>query len=36
VAQIRQAARSADMEVETIMTRPGQPPEAAFETLTSS
>ena len=34
VAQIRQAARSADMEVETIMTRPGQPPEAAFETLT--
>jgi ABC-type uncharacterized transport system substrate-binding protein len=35
VAQIRQAARSASMEVETIMTRPGQPPEAAFETLTS-
>ena len=34
VAQIRQAARIADMEVETIMTRPGQPPEAAFETLT--
>ena len=34
VAQIRQAAHSADMEVETIMTRPGQPPEAAFETLT--
>jgi ABC-type uncharacterized transport system substrate-binding protein len=34
VAQIRQAARSAGMEVETIMTRPGQPPEAAFETLT--
>ena len=34
VAQIGQAARSAGMEVETIMTRPGQPPEAAFETLT--
>jgi len=34
VAQIRQAARIADMEVETIMTRPGQPPEAAFEILT--
>jgi putative ABC transport system substrate-binding protein len=34
VAQIKQAARSAGMEVETIMTRPGQPPEAAFEALT--
>ena len=33
VAQIGQAARSAGMEMETIMTRPGQPLEAAFETL---
>jgi putative ABC transport system substrate-binding protein len=33
VAQIGQAARSAGMEVEPIMTRPGQPLEAAFETL---
>src|SRR5439155_11081098 len=34
VAQIGQAARSAGMEVEPIMTRPEQPLEAAFETLT--
>ena len=34
VAQIGQAARSAGMEVEPIITRPGQPLEAAFETLT--
>jgi putative ABC transport system substrate-binding protein len=34
MAQIGQAARSAGMEVETIMTRPGQPLDAAFETLT--
>ena len=34
VAQIGQAARSAGMEVEPIMTRSGQPLEAAFETLT--
>ena len=32
-AQIGQAARSAGMEMETIMTRPGQPLDAAFETL---
>jgi putative ABC transport system substrate-binding protein len=32
VAQIGQAARSAGMEVEAVMTRPGQPLEAAFET----
>jgi len=34
MAQIGQAAGSAGMEVETIMTRPGQPLDAAFETLT--
>ena len=34
VAQIGQAARSAGMQVEPIMTRPEQPLEAAFETLT--
>jgi putative tryptophan/tyrosine transport system substrate-binding protein len=34
MAQIGQAARSAGMEVETIMTRPGQPLDGAFETLT--
>ncbi len=34
VAQIGQAARSAGLELEPIMTRPGQPLEAAFETLT--
>jgi putative tryptophan/tyrosine transport system substrate-binding protein len=34
VAQIGQAARSAGMEMEPIITRPGQPLEAAFETLT--
>jgi putative ABC transport system substrate-binding protein len=34
LAQIGQAARSAGMEMETILTRPGQPVEAAFETLT--
>jgi putative tryptophan/tyrosine transport system substrate-binding protein len=34
LAQIGQAARSAGMEMETILTRPGQPLEAAFETLT--
>ena len=34
MAQIGQAARSAGMEVETIMTRPGQPLDATFETLT--
>ena len=34
LAQIGQAARSAGMEMETILTRPGQPMEAAFETLT--
>ena len=33
VAQIGQAARSAGMEVEPFMERPGQPLEAAFETL---
>jgi putative ABC transport system substrate-binding protein len=33
MAQIGQAARSAGMEVETIMTRPGQPLDASFETL---
>jgi putative tryptophan/tyrosine transport system substrate-binding protein len=33
VEQIGQAARSAGMEMEPIMTRPGQPLEAAFETL---
>jgi putative ABC transport system substrate-binding protein len=36
MAQIGQAARSAGMEVETIMTRPGQPLDAAFETLTGN
>jgi putative tryptophan/tyrosine transport system substrate-binding protein len=36
VAQIGQAARSAGMEVEPIMTRPGQPLEGAFETLTGN
>jgi putative tryptophan/tyrosine transport system substrate-binding protein len=35
VAQIGQAARSVGMEVEPIIIRPGQPLEAAFETLTS-
>ena len=35
VAQIGQAVRSAGMEVEPIMTLPGQPLEAAFETLTA-
>jgi putative ABC transport system substrate-binding protein len=35
VAQIGRAARSAGMDVAPIMTRPGQPLEAAFETLTS-
>jgi putative ABC transport system substrate-binding protein len=34
VAQIGQAARSAGMEMEPIITQPGQPLEAAFETLT--
>jgi putative ABC transport system substrate-binding protein len=34
VAQIRQAARSADMEVEPIITRPGQALGPVFETLT--
>jgi putative ABC transport system substrate-binding protein len=34
VAQIGQAARSAGLEVETIAIQPGQPIEAAFETLT--
>ena len=34
LAQIGQAARSAGMEMETILTRPGQSVEAAFETLT--
>jgi putative ABC transport system substrate-binding protein len=34
VAQIGQAARSAGMEMESIIARPGQPLEAAFETLT--
>jgi putative tryptophan/tyrosine transport system substrate-binding protein len=34
VTQISQAARSAGMEVAPIMTRPGQPLETAFETLT--
>ena len=34
VAQVGQAARSAGMEVESIIARPGQPLEAAFETLT--
>jgi putative ABC transport system substrate-binding protein len=34
VAQIGQAARSVGMEVEPIIIRPGQPLEAAFETLT--
>jgi putative ABC transport system substrate-binding protein len=33
VAQIGQAAQSVRMEVEPIMTRPGQPPEAPFKTL---
>jgi putative ABC transport system substrate-binding protein len=33
VAQVGEAARSASMEVELIITRPGQPLEAAFETL---
>ena len=35
VAQIGQAAHSAGMEVAAVMTRPGQPLEAAFETVTS-
>jgi ABC-type uncharacterized transport system substrate-binding protein len=35
VAQIGQAVRSARMEVEPIMTRPGEPLEAAFEILTA-
>jgi ABC-type uncharacterized transport system substrate-binding protein len=34
VAQIGQAARSAGMEVEPIITRPGQALEPVFETLT--
>jgi putative ABC transport system substrate-binding protein len=34
VAQIVQAASSAGIEVQPFMTRPGQPLEAAFETLT--
>jgi ABC-type uncharacterized transport system substrate-binding protein len=34
MAQIDQAARSAGMEVESIMTWPGQPLDAAFKTLT--
>ena len=34
VAQISQAAGSAGMTVEPIMTRPGEPLESAFETLT--
>jgi ABC-type uncharacterized transport system substrate-binding protein len=33
VAQISEAARSALMEFEPIMIRPGQPPEAPFDTL---
>jgi putative tryptophan/tyrosine transport system substrate-binding protein len=36
IAQIGHAARTAGMEVETIMTRPGQPLDAAFGTLTAS
>ena len=35
VAQISEAARSALMEVEPIMIRPGQPPEAPFDILIS-
>lgn len=35
VAQIGQAARSAGMEVVPVITRPGQPLEAAFEAVTS-
>jgi ABC-type uncharacterized transport system substrate-binding protein len=35
MAQIDQAARSAGMELESVMTWPGQPLDAAFETLTS-
>ena len=34
VAQISQAARSAGMEVEPVITRPGQPLEPVFDTLT--
>ena len=34
VAQISQAARSVGMEMEPIITRPGQPLEPVFETLT--
>jgi putative ABC transport system substrate-binding protein len=35
VTQIGEAARSVGIEVEPIMTRPGQSPEAAFKKLTS-
>jgi putative tryptophan/tyrosine transport system substrate-binding protein len=36
MAQIDQSARSAGMEVEPVMTRPGQLLDAAFETMTSN
>ena len=35
VAQIDQAARSASLEIQSVITRPGQPLEAVFETLAS-